>query len=109
MREAYERILNAAVQFANDDPRKPWYLQGNIFHTPPNFGSLELWYEPSIVTAIQMQTDGAEQAAQIMAGLTTIVHEAILSALEAQGEAFGALIMSEVRKDPDHPENWFRT
>src|SRR4051812_25121150 len=106
MRDAYEKILTTAVKYANADigpTRKPWYLGGDIFRVPLNFGSLALWYEPSIVKgAIQSQRDRGYETrteAEVMAGLTDVVQSAIVKAIAEEGEAFGALIMSEVRKD----------
>jgi len=111
MRElAYKLILDRAVRFANQDPRKPWYLGGDTFRPPASYTHLELWYEPELVKG------GVEYARQheseirteeeVIRDLAIIVRDAVQQAIAEESVAFGALIISQARDGRD-PDSWF--
>lgn len=110
MREAYQPILERAVTYANQDSRKPWYLGGETFRTPPDFENLELWYEPSTVKgaiADARNRRGEKRTEdEVIRDLTIIVRDAVQQAIYEESEAFGALIIQKARENPN-PENWF--
>jgi hypothetical protein len=110
---AYQTILGAAVEFANADTRKPYYLGGDIFHTPNTFDHLELRYDPDLVKyAIQdaiARHGEVRSEEEIYRLLVEIVRDAVAEAIKhdrESAEAFSALIVHQTRNQTS-PESWF--
>lgn len=101
---AHQIILSTAVERANMDARKPWYLGGEIFKLPNTFQHLEIWYDPqqvagAIATA-RARYGEVRSEDEIYALLAEIVRDAVQVTIQTDqesGEAFGALIVNKLR------------
>lgn len=112
-RLAYQIILSRAVEFANQDGRKPSYLGGEIFHLPNAFDHLELRFDPDLVryaiVAAQQNYGEIRSDDEIYGVLTKIVRDSIVSAINSDqecAEAFGALVVDNARTQAPL-EDWF--
>lgn len=111
-RLVYQTILSHAVVFANQDPRKPWYLGGAIFREPTTYDHLELRFDPTILTAIadaRNRHGEMRSEDEIMELLALIVKDAVTKAIGAvpeAGEALAALIVHQARNQVN-VEDWF--
>lgn len=99
----YLPILKLAAQYANEDPRKPHYLQGSTFREPNLGEKLELWFDAT-------EVDGAIKNAKRRQGeirsenevydeLARIVRDSVQRALTdyEEGNYLAGLIVKELR------------
>lgn len=102
----YRTILDRAATLANMDSRKPWYLGGDTFRPPVKYDHLELWFDQTAFKgAVQV---GKADEREVRQTLAVIVKEAVQKAIEENGDAFGALIISRSRAKPSRPATWLR-
>lgn len=94
--EAVQIILSDAVEFANHDPRKPWFLGGDFFTRPARFDSFELWYDPDQFRSA-LKAVGADET-ETLETLKQIVHDAIMRSFSQNPGMVGGLILDEVRR-----------
>ncbi len=96
MQEAYQIILTDARDFANHDPRKPWFLIGDFFFLPDRFDSFALHYDPDqLRAAIQGAKADENETLEV---LKQIVHDSIAKAMNENPGMVGGLILDEVRR-----------
>lgn len=93
---AYQIILTDARDFANHDPRKPWFLGGDFFVLPPRFDSFALHYDVDQLR-VALASTGEDEDATIQI-LTQIVRDSIHRAMTENPGMVGGLILDEVRK-----------
>jgi hypothetical protein len=110
---AYQIILGHAVDFANSDDRKPWYLGGDTFKEPHSYEHLELWYDSTLVEgAIAEARDRQREvrtSEEIFELLTEIVRDAVIRSINdipECAEAFAAIIVDNARSGTSL-EGWF--
>jgi hypothetical protein len=100
---AYQIILIDAVDEANKDDRKPWFLGGDFFQLPPghDYTSLALHYDPDAFRAA-VESTGADEDA-VVDTLTAIARDAIYAAIMNNPGMLGGLMLNELRRHNGDP------
>lgn len=94
---AYQILLTDARDFANHDPRKPFFLGGDFFRLPDRFDTFALHYDPNqFNTAIAAAKADETETLDI---LKTIVYDSIVRAMYENPGMIGGLVLDEVRKN----------
>lgn len=93
---AYQIILTDARDFANHDPRKPWFLGGDFFFLPNDFNTFALNYDvDQFRSALTASRADETETVHI---LKLIVYDSIVKAMRENPGMVGGLVLDEVRK-----------
>lgn len=91
----YHIILSDARDFANHDPRKPWFLGGDFFRLPHVLRGLELEYDVDMLrTAIAGAKADEEETYQL---IQKIFQDSIEKAIRENPQFLVVLILEEAR------------
>jgi hypothetical protein len=92
---AYHVILSDARDFANHDPRKPWFLGGDFFRLPDVLRGLELEYDvDQLRTAVRGARADEEETRKI---LKEIFYDSLQKAIHENPHFLVVLILEEAR------------
>lgn len=79
---SYEAVIWKALEIANADPRKPGYLQGEIFIPPQSYDHLSIYYDPQTVNGpIELHNSTKSGREEVYTLLETIGIDALDQAL----------------------------
>ncbi len=101
-KEAYSRIIRAAIPIANTDNRLPYYLQGKFGPPPPSqLDGISLWYDPHIVANViydaQLRRGELKSTDELYALMATVVRDAVQKACHKEWQAVGFLMLEDLK------------